>query len=91
MVEDSTTREARNIALARGSVSVAVAGFPTVLPPIYLRPCPRRGLFLLAASIASARALYVRTPTFMFSVVSSLPREGSIHYFSGIFVVESSF
>ena len=48
-----------DIALARGSVSVAVGGFPTVLPPIYLRPCPRRGLFLLAASVASARALYV--------------------------------
>ena len=43
------------------------------------------------SSFCSVGQSSLRTPTFMFPVVSSLPREGSIHCFSGIFVVESSF
>ena len=43
------------------------------------------------SSICSVGHSSLRTPTFMFSVVFSLPREGSIQCFSGISVVESSF
>ena len=63
MLEDSATREAQNNALARSSVSVAVGAFSTRVPPIYLRSCLRRGLFLLSAFVASARALYVLLPS----------------------------
>ena len=43
------------------------------------------------SSFCSVGQSSLRTPTFMFPVVSSLPCEGNIHYFSGISVVELSF
>ena len=50
---------------------------------------PRRSFSL--SSFCSVGQSSLRTPTFIFPVVSSLLREGSIHCFSGISVVESSF
>ena len=43
------------------------------------------------SSFYSVGQSFLHTPTFMFFVVSSLPREGNIHCFSDISVVESSF